>query len=264
MGSPPFTRGKPAWRRVRRVDDRLIPTHAGKTGPDSNRHNAHPAHPRSRGENISPPVSPPVTMGSSPLTRGKRVSAIGFGAHPGLIPAHAGKTTAHTTAHPASQAHPHSRGENTARMIAAELEAGSSPLTRGKHRAVRRAGRQRGLIPTHAGKTYATDKQSLHNLGSSPLTRGKPSARRGPPPARGLIPTHAGKTPTYGGTTSQPQAHPRSRGENIMEQTADAHGAGSSPLTRGKRGGPDRRPVRGGFIPAHAGKTTTGSPPRTL
>ena len=31
MGSPPFTRGKPAWRRVRRVDDRLIPTHAGKT-----------------------------------------------------------------------------------------------------------------------------------------------------------------------------------------------------------------------------------------
>ena len=42
-----------------------------------------------------------------------------------------------------------------------------------------------------------------------------------------------------------------------MEQTADAHGAGSSPLTRGKRFQERGRPDESGIIPAHAGKTPT-------
>ena len=95
-GSSPLTRGKPHRDRVLGHEGGLIPTHTRKTScPDSSPSPTR-AHPRSRGENISPPVSPPVTMGSSPLTRGKRVSAIGFGAHPGLIPAHAGKTESRT------------------------------------------------------------------------------------------------------------------------------------------------------------------------
>lgn len=44
-----------------------------------------------------------------------------------------------------------------------------------------------------------------------------------------------------------------------MEQTADAHGAGSSPLTRGKRDIARDELGRVGFIPAHTGKTT-GAP----
>ena len=40
-----------------------------------------------------------------------------------------------------------------------------------------------------------------------------------------------------------------------MEQTADAHGAGSSPLTRGKLRRLGRCRTRCGLIPAHAGKT---------
>ena len=43
-----------------------------------------------------------------------------------------------------------------------------------------------------------------------------------------------------------------------MEQTADAHGAGSSPLTRGKRFPALVVGVRWGLIPAHAGKTHCG------
>ena len=57
------------------------------------------------------------------------------------------------------------------------------------------------------------------------------------------------------GRRPRPQAHPRSRGENIMEQTADAHGAGSSPLTRGKPTSCASVRALFGLIPAHAGKT---------
>ena len=50
-------------------------------------------------------------------------------------------------------------------------------------------------------------------------------------------------------------AHPRSRGENIMDLLGDAADNGSSPLTRGKQFGGDGGRRVGGLIPAHAGKT---------
>ena len=51
------------------------------------------------------------------------------------------------------RAHPRSRGENPLSVRATKLMSGSSPLTRGKPSAWRRACRGRGLIPAHAGKT---------------------------------------------------------------------------------------------------------------
>ena len=75
--------------------------------------------------------------------------------------------------------------------------------------------------------------------GSSPLTRGKPLRWRA------------------GGRLAE--AHPRSRGENDDQRRMVEHLAGSSPLTRGK-------PIKtlalrevSRLIPAHAGKTWTGS-----
>ena len=70
-----------------------------------------------------------------------------------------------------------------------------------------------------------------------------------------LIPAHAGKTPFAGRSDTRSPAHPRSRGENRKPATCVPVGAGSSPLTRGKRA--DARPPanRDGLIPAHAGKT---------
>ena len=70
--------------------------------------------------------------------------------------------------------------------------------------------------------------------GSSPLTRGKLRGHGEELANVGLNPAHAGKTPTYGGTTSQPQAHPRSRGENDRVNLKMLETDGSSPLMRGK------------------------------
>ena len=50
-------------------------------------------------------------------------------------------------------------------------------------------------------------------------------------------------------------AHPRSRGENSRPRRRRGTGAGSSPLTRGKRRPERLRPGLDGLIPAHAGKT---------
>ena len=92
---------------------RLIPAHAGKTVAAASRPNAVPAHPRSRGENTDLAVRNHLTKGSSPLTRGKRMTAILPGAAVRLIPAHAGKTPGKIAVIRIGQAHPRSRGENT-------------------------------------------------------------------------------------------------------------------------------------------------------
>ena len=54
-------------------------------------------------------------------------------------------------------------------------------------------------------------------------------------------------------------AHPRSRGENEDRVGVLESEVGSSPLTRGKPDGLQRREPRSGLIPAHAGKTFCGS-----
>ena len=153
--------------------------------------------------------------------------------------------------------------------------AGSSPLTRGKHRAAPHPATQTGLIPAHAGKTSVSSlgkwRTSAHprsrgendalsraldlGVGSSPLTRGKLglgacSARGG-----GLIPAHAGKTSRRRCRRWQAGAHPRSRGENISRPPLASWKAGSSPLTRGKRNTCQLKLRACGLIPAHAGKT---------
>ena len=91
--------------------------------------------------------------------------------------------------------------------------------------------------------------------GSSPLTRGKPAIPGFLSLAIRLIPAHAGKTRPWLRVCGVPEAHPRSRGENNIEETTGALSAGSSPLTRGKRARELvlSRGVR--LIPAHAGKT---------
>ena len=91
--------------------------------------------------------------------------------------------------------------------------------------------------------------------GSSPLTRGKRIRAACPPTATGLIPAHAGKTSSYKVPGFRAGAHPRSRGENRSCASPPWPGAGSSPLTRGKRGVAGDVLEVEGLIPAHAGKT---------
>ena len=137
-------------------------------------------------------------MGSSPLTRGKRISLFNDLSQIRLIPAHAGKTGLKPPKTSRDTAHPRSRGENYVVFTPGVGQSGSSPLTRGKPTLTLRSVMSVRLIPAHAGKTnpltQAQKRQGAHPrsrgensgppspaspaTGSSPLTRGK---RRGAP-----------------------------------------------------------------------------------
>ena len=233
-GSSPLTRGKRRYPGLPESRRRLIPAHAGKTDGGAEGLECGEAHPRSRGENRLVEAVSPRFPGSSPLTRGKPVDGVPEVERCRLIPAHAGKTR-----------------KCDARL---SLTPGSSPLTRGKLRGVVRGGCGLWLIPAHAGKTapcrglpawsaahprsrgendYVPTGATLRE-GSSPLTRGKPHPHSHATRWRGLIPAHAGKTNSSHMLAHQPQAHPRSRGENWVGCHASPRASGSSPLTRGK------------------------------
>ena len=158
---------------------------------------------------------------------------------------------------------------------------GSSPLTRGKPHREPGGNRTCRLIPAHAGKTGTSDTRARphwahprsrgentqeqapasDHAGSSPLTRGKPPRRPGCTRTTRLIPAHAGKTRRLDDVARLVRAHPRSRGENSRVAWMPPEPCGSSPLTRGKRGPREDCNFRRRLIPAHAGKTTWGSPP---
>ena len=256
QGSSPLTRGKPQHVPGDRLSDGLIPAHAGKTLEGGSHIAGIGAHPRSRGENIQTCVQVAADLGSSPLTRGKPLIGAKGTPSVGLIPAHAGKTPI---------------------LVFYRFQAeGSSPLTRGKPSETVRQGIRRRLIPAHAGKTSLFDVEGAEDMahprsrgenrprrlprpcrsGSSPLTRGKPRRRYRPSEHRGLIPAHAGKTLGAALRRLRGGAHPRSRGENWVNVEGSTAPAGSSPLTRGKRGFVGGHAGGRGLIPAHAGKTT--------
>ena len=258
---------------------RLIPAHAGKTPSPRLPRERCEAHPRSRGENERSAFLELLHRGSSPLTRGKLERLPIPTPKDRLIPAHAGKTLRRMRGGRSVSAHPRSRGENRAADVLDEIQGGSSPLTRGKHSRAEREHDERGLIPAHAGKTSSAQAHmrtrkahprsrgenslrmpsSTRESGSSPLTRGKRYALlRGFFVGR-LIPAHAGKTRPGRVHQRARAAHPRSRGENVVADRASAGSVGSSPLTRGKPATREDRRCRPGLIPAHAGKTTSGT-----
>ena len=131
-GSSPLTRGKLVFAVQFGDAGRLIPAHAGKTLFDVSTGKQRRAHPRSRGENTCQAGLPQNSRGSSPLTRGKLHARDQGPCHPGLIPAHAGKTPRRPPTRPPPAAHPRSRGENRRSRPSHLRRRGSSPLTRGK------------------------------------------------------------------------------------------------------------------------------------
>ena len=214
-------------------------------------------------------------MGSSPLTRGKRISLFNDLSQIRLIPAHAGKTGLKPPKTSRDTAHPRSRGENYVVFTPGVGQSGSSPLTRGKPTLTLRSVMSVRLIPAHAGKTPGLPRRPhprqahprsrgenvgapLHEAGqtgSSPLTRGKHVAAAARPTRARLIPAHAGKTPRRTCPSRRREAHPRSRGENEKERTVIKNREGSSPLTRGKQECAHDLVTARRLIPAHAGKT---------
>ena len=112
-GSSPLTRGARVLGEAVKHLGRLIPAHAGSTGPPPAPAQRLPAHPRSRGEHNLRGQLAGHYRGSSPLTRGALARVVGGVESAGLIPAHAGSTTwlLHVTG--GQPAHPRSRGEHT-------------------------------------------------------------------------------------------------------------------------------------------------------
>ena len=114
---------------------------------------------------------------------------------PGLIPAHAGKTSRIHRAARVPAAHPRSRGENSSPLTQVYRASGSSPLTRGKRRGG--GGHVYGdrLIPAHAGKTHGPP-QCLPSRPAHPRSRGENTQEQTP------APDHAGSSPLTRGKHS--------------------------------------------------------------
>ena len=109
--------------------------------------------------------------------------------------------------------------------------------------------------PRSRGENPALLAGRMKRAGSSPLARGKRPGREASHASIGLIPARAGKTALGACRSTPTRAHPRSRGENVLEEIGGDVERGSSPLARGKRGNGRSRRHRGRLIPARAGKT---------
>ena len=111
-GSPPRMRGKrlvlPRWRRRYGI----TPAHAGKTKQVDRFAHCFRDHPRACGENFQRAESEKARLGSPPRMRGKQFSNPSCPLHPGITPAHAGKTQHSSFQVAMLRDHPRACGEN--------------------------------------------------------------------------------------------------------------------------------------------------------
>ena len=146
-------RGKLSDKGWPLTDWGLIPAHAGKTEATEGGEVHAEAHPRACGENWDSFTEFTIDQGSYPRMRGKLERWHDAGNEPGLIPAHAGKTTVASLALTGNAAHPRACGENLRVWRSSSMKAGSSPRMRGKLALDLDVFGFVGLIPAHAGKT---------------------------------------------------------------------------------------------------------------
>ena len=174
--------------------------------------------------------------GSSPHTRGARMSRDVEVPDTGIIPAYAGSTLTRRPAAISNRDHPRIRGEHLVGAWPDRRLRGSSPHTRG---ALAQPGFEFadvGIIPAYAGSTRLKRASGFVHEGSSPHTRGalRPAPHSASSPR--IIPAYAGSTYDF--------------------DVWCWNSCGSSPHTRGA---PARRLEQSdvcGIIPAYAGSTT--------
>ena len=244
-GSSPHTRGAlPHARSLR------------KAGMD---------HPRIRGEHRVATPPHPTAPGSSPHTRGAHLAGVAESFHYRIIPAYAGSTGFPAGVDHALGDHPRIRGEHTSRKSSPFGAFGSSPHTRGAQPLFLAERRDDRIIPAYAGSTGSyrparpcrEDHPRIRgehpvtlvtmgsNMGSSPHTRGALEHTHALAGRRGIIPAYAGSTGPLVDLHFRFPDHPRIRGEHIIGSIGMVIGWGSSPHTRGARGGG----VVGGLCP---------------
>ena len=193
----------------------------------------------------------------------------------GIIPAGAGKSACPDTEGATGQDHPRGCGEKPERIRTMKNEKGSSPRVRGKVLAELDGHEDAWIIPAGAGKRPPAlsrlslrqdhprgcgekdshDHSSGSKGGSSPRVRGKGTLSICITSPSWIIPAGAGKSLRQGHQIPGLGDHPRGCGEKSCG-IFSLHGLrGSSPRVRGKGSCRDCRWLRGGIIPAGAGKS---------
>ena len=211
----------------------IIPALAGNTGIRPASWSCGADHPRSRGEYGCGVFGGEGALGSSPLSRGiQHPDRLGLPGN-GIIPALAGNTVPAPSQQPPRPDHPRSRGEYGHETAAADMAAGSSPLSRGIPVRVAWSHVTSRIIPALAGNTFAhasistsktdhprsrgeyTTRQGHPSpqMGSSPLSRGIRRQAREGRRLRRIIPALAGNTRLRRRGCWRRRDHPRSRGE---------------------------------------------------
>ena len=229
------------------------------------------------GENVVVPTDYSDAAGSSPRVRGKHRQGRDRLRQRGFIPACAEKTSSGKWGISCAAIHPRVCGENFSVGTTGAQGMDSSPRVRRKPGRLGAAVHAVGFIPACAGKTRRTcpwtSPRWIHPrvcgentamavwstlaADSSPRVRGKhPHLVRVAHHGR-FIPTCAGKTSTGRTRLRSWWIHPRVCGENARDVARTGNGRDSSPRVRGKHVGYLGVLVRGGFIPACAGKTHT-------
>ena len=171
-------------------------------------------HPRIRGEHSYRRTLRGRRRGSSPHTRGARITKVVSWVAQRIIPAYAGSTPFLEGFLLPAKDHPRIRGEHVRKGAAYSEALGSSPHTRGAHDGSGGGVFACGIIPAYAGSTgysipaAATpsdhprirgehvdgQESSFQGDGSSPHTRGALSNERNPNANPGIIPAYAGST----------------------------------------------------------------------
>ncbi len=156
----------------------------------------------------------PVSLGSSPSTRGARLGCRHYDPRCRFIPVYAGSTSSSASRTRRVSAHPRLRGEHRIRQVDRRQLAGSSPSTRGAPISLSPSRVRIRLIPVYAGSTAsprgASGAHSAHPrlrgehyfrlvasimaVGSSPSTRGALLRDPAAISRSRLIPVYAGST----------------------------------------------------------------------
>ena len=108
--------------------------------------------------------------------------------------------------------------------------------------------------PRSRGENQWSRWFAVSHRGSSPLTRGKHDPRHHDQDQTGLIPAHAGKTTGQTAGQGGAEAHPRSRGENVILPAETGRAAGLIPAHAGKTGAPRTGPNPRGAHPRSRGE----------
>ena len=214
IGSSPRMRGTPDAVNHAPHAVGIIPAHAGNTAPTPTWSRRPRDHPRACGEHNTGHHRRTLRTGSSPRMRGTRFGGEQEHRHSGIIPAHAGNTSAPGRCQAGSGDHPRACGEHLPPSEIDTWQAGSSPRMRGTRVRELLIGAGNGIIPAHAGNTYLrvvgvsalwdhpracgehTEYEILAILlrGSSPRMRGTPHQQLAVRYRVRIIPAHAGNT----------------------------------------------------------------------